>query len=216
MARRIEEGRIVLDNYNELSPFIKFTDPDIFYFLQVLKRKKDNPEMKRSTIKVYSKFITRQDTFDRAYKDVKLICDTDNARAYLSIVPRSLEKFTKECCLEDTRRVCSGSLDATYKMPDEIALISKVVKKDQNIWLLDVDSGVDEVLEYLKTKKELIFLGQVETFSGAHVFCKPFNYVDVFGNLEKLGDDNFSLGNGTSFGIKKTALSILYANKEVN
>lgn len=216
MAKQVEENRIILDNYTELSKFIKFPDTDVFYFLEILKRKKDNPEMKYQVAKIYSKFITKQEAFDRSYEEVKIICNLENARAYLSIVPRSLEKLTKECALEFTRRVCSEVYIASYKIPDEIALINKTVRKDQNIWLLDVDDSIEEVLNYIKTKKDIQLLGQVETFSGIHIFCKPFNYPNIFSDLTRLDDDNFKLDSGISFGIKKSALSILYASKKTD
>lgn len=214
MGKQVKGAGIILDNYEELKPFIKFEDQDTFYFLEVLKRRKDNPELKHQTAKLYSRFITKPESLERAYLDVKVICESENARAYLSILPRSLERFTKECALEFTRRVCEGVYSSSYKIPDEIALISKTVKKDNNMWLLDIDENPGEVLEYLKDKVEI--LGKVETFSGIHAFCKPFNYPLIFKDLEKLEDDNFKMNSGTCFGIKKSALSILYAYKRVD
>lgn len=34
----------MVDNYELLKPFMVFDDPEKFYFLQVIKRRKDNPE----------------------------------------------------------------------------------------------------------------------------------------------------------------------------
>ena len=46
----------MIDNYAQIVPLLKFEE-GTFYYLQVLQRKKDNPEMSWQTKQRYFKFI---------------------------------------------------------------------------------------------------------------------------------------------------------------
>ena len=214
MGRQNIGNHVLVDNFEELLSFIKFEDSDTFYYLQYLKRRKDGNTSK-STIMLGSRFITNTTNLDKLYEEAKSICDREFARAYLSIVPRSLEKFTKECALSYVSRICNNNYTNSFKIPNEVALYNSVAKSNEKIWVFDIDDNVDKIINYLKSKSGITILGKVETFSGIHVFVKPFNYPDVFSDMNKTKDDKFVMDGEFSFDLKKEALTILYACKEV-
>ena len=81
----------MVDNFALIRNFMKFEDPDQFYFLQIIQRKKDGPGPNGSvlgtnntsrSIKTYC--ITSKEMLDRIEIEVKHLCEYFNARAYLS------------------------------------------------------------------------------------------------------------------------------------
>ena len=74
---------------------LSFPEENSFYFLQVLKRRKDNPGLEKDMIHIADYYIYSIEQFDVLIHRVIDQCDSENARAYFrlntsinSIIPR--------------------------------------------------------------------------------------------------------------------------------
>ena len=96
----LSEGQVLIDNFNDWAQLLDCTDPDQFYFVQVLKRYKDNKGMSKagnyhggSEYGEYSNgtaFKVRNAQELLALKPkIVAYCDANNARAYITSNPRS-------------------------------------------------------------------------------------------------------------------------------
>jgi len=69
-----------------------FDSSDTYYFLQILKRRKDNPDLGKDMKVIGDYFIYSMDQFNRMEDEIIQTCITHNARAYFRINKRSSKK----------------------------------------------------------------------------------------------------------------------------
>jgi hypothetical protein len=96
----LTEAQTLIDNFNEWAKLLDCTDPDQFYFVQIIKRYKDNKGMSKAgnyhaggEYGEYSngtafKVRNAQELLALKPKIVQY-CDANNARAYITSNPRS-------------------------------------------------------------------------------------------------------------------------------
>lgn len=102
----LDEVRVKKDRFDKVAKWLTFDSPDQFYFVSIMKRKKDNPGCTWQRhgnpnygggawyLKQY-RIYSVQDLYK--YKDEIIdICDKNNARACITINPRSKAFFDSE------------------------------------------------------------------------------------------------------------------------
>lgn len=202
---------MILDNLNKITKLLDFKD-GAFYYLEILQRKKDNPNVVKDR-KIYQRFITSLKELYEIYNDVKLLCKVYNARAYISLIPRSNEKFTKECLRAYTEKVCSNNYKNTFLIPDKVVLLPQVVLSSlDKMWILDVDIKDEDYIDEFKDAIDgkLVDVFEIlDTPNGYHVVVDVFNLRS--NGLIDLKDDNYKFRN-FEFTLRKEALTILYAD----
>lgn len=82
------------DNFNLLQPYLDFSGPDTFYFLQIIRRRKDNPGLKRHLKFIKDFSITSNLRYESIQDEVKDLCVCHNARAYLRMNRRNFRDIT--------------------------------------------------------------------------------------------------------------------------
>jgi len=98
---RIEQqnGVIELDNFQNVRQIMNFSKPgDTIYFVQIIKRKKDNPDMMDSLQYITQYYFKGEQEFNDAEETIKTICKQLGARAYIYLNARSkavIDKYTK-------------------------------------------------------------------------------------------------------------------------
>lgn len=79
-----------VDNFDLVSRLMNFNSDDDFYFVEIIKRKKDNPNdafIYRQFITYY--WITSVSQLQSLKQEIINVCKTNNARAYIYMNPRS-------------------------------------------------------------------------------------------------------------------------------
>ena len=163
---------MVINNIDTIFDFISFPDADTYYYLQILQRNIIKPKQR------YSLLLSLQTGVD--FEEIKHLCEIFNARAYISIIPRSLKKFTLELSKAIVERVANNAfVSSNLRLPDSIALSPKTIQSGASLWMLDVDNPEmkDEILHYLYLKDIEVKL-ILPTFKGYHIIVEPFNPVD--------------------------------------
>lgn len=212
----------MISNLEAIKSIIEFNDNEVFYFVQVLQRKKDNPEQSNESIKRYARFVKTLDGLEIAYNDSKMFCDLYNSRAYINLCPISAKKFSKKLHLELTKRLYNDCFLDAFKLPDKVALDKDVF--DKNIWMLDVDipmipensEALKELDEYLSSKPEIVKLGETKSPNGKHIIVKPFDFRHVFSDTKALADNNYVLPNNITFGLKLNSMTLLYSPHSIS
>lgn len=206
----------MISNLEEIKSILEYENGNIFYFIQVLQRKKDNPEQSSETIKRYSKFVKDERGLIDAYDKSVLISDFYNARTYINLCPISAVKFSKKLLLELTRRLCNDYFIDNYAIADRIALDNSVFFK--NFWIIDIDiplipentEALIDIDHYLSSK-EITRICELKTPNGKHIIVKSFNYMNAFSDIKKLEDNNFQLPNNLEFTLKLNSFTLLYS-----
>jgi len=213
-----------IDNLNKIRPLLVFktgknNTPEIYYFVQVIQRRKDNPEMEGSEYQRGSWFITSTKELDKHWPRIVKTCEDYNARAYISLTPRSLSKLCKKCLLEYTNRIITEDYNRIYDIPKKAALSDYTIQSrgiiDKPRWVVDIDDP-----EYYATINSIMnnitkVIDIIPTSSGGyHLLVEAFNpkKLQPFceGSCELYGD--YKLSSGEEFTLRLECNTILYSN----
>ena len=83
----------MINNFEQIKSLLTFNNPDEFYFCQIIKRKKDNPECK-STHKIKSYYFNTLESINKAEKEIIDFCNFTNSRAYITLSAKSFKKVS--------------------------------------------------------------------------------------------------------------------------
>ena len=81
------------DNFEQIEKLLIFDSEDDFYHLQILKRKKENPDIGSNSYVVRTYCIRSKESLMEKRTEITEMCNTHNARAYINLSPRSFEKM---------------------------------------------------------------------------------------------------------------------------
>lgn len=136
-----------VDNFDLVSRLMKFNSDDDFYFIEIIKRKKDNPNdafKYRQFITYY--WITSTSQLQSLKQEIIDVCKTNNARAYIYMNPRSAKVVNDYAKVLVKRFAQKGKGYGKYR-GHEIEFASGQHKDwdSRPISFLDIDSTDTEV-----------------------------------------------------------------------
>lgn len=176
-----------IDNFSVIRKILRFPTEDSFYFLQVLKRRKDNPDLEKDMIHLADFYIYSLEDYDRLMARVINLCQSENARAYLRLNVRdskktamlTLKKIVDYISSENYKAVkkayssCSGEYhsdpDKTWIVDiDNVSIDSfnhseEQIRIRQLITDLQIEAGKEPMMQFIPTR------------SGVHIITRPFN-----------------------------------------
>lgn len=170
-----------IDNINLVLPFINPKSEDDFYFLQILKRKKENPEIGSNSIVIRNYYIKSKEHLLKIYPEVKEICRVTNSRAMIQLNKRSFENVAYKT-LENIA-FCFMNKDFINISNQYDRAIGQTNADKEKKWIVDVDKPFNQQWHALLTffinnlqptgkEKEL---GVIPSKSGYHLISSPFN-----------------------------------------
>lgn len=190
----------MIDNFKIIKDFIQsqwdgqfdsFTDA--FYMVELIGRAKDNARIIAGNHKVKTYYIRTIEDIDKYENEIKLLCDTLQIRAYISVNHKSMKHVTLNTLAEYANRIAQDNFDKPYSLFDSCA--AKYVERSEQLWIIDVDkddvehysfSGpitlgdlVDhyiKIVESCEPKKKIVTV--IPTKSGVHIITHPFNTVE--------------------------------------
>lgn len=171
-----------VNNFKIVRSLLDFSSSDDFYFLQILKRKKENPEVpsnhnnNKRSIRTY--YIPSLDYFNSIEDEVKAICLATNSRAYIHPTKRSYKRVGKYCAITVMERVFNEEYTHIYKAFNT-ACGREEGRGDRKLWIVDIDV---KDLNVVKKYESLLLKELVETIptkNGYHLITIPFR-VDTF------------------------------------
>ena len=98
-----------LDNSLKIREFLSFGEND-FYFVQLIKRRKDNPDMSKDVKIIKSYYINSFDDYNNLIPKIIETCDRENCRAYIRLNKRNYNKLALKLIAE-TAQLASNSND---------------------------------------------------------------------------------------------------------
>jgi len=186
-----------MDNYKIIRDILDFEDSDHFYFLQILKRRKDNPNMSKDMVPIMDFYIDSMNKFNSTENIIKTICNVENARAYLRLNRRSKIRTAKDSLMLLTGYVISDQYDAAKSVYSSAA--GRNHSDNNKKWIIDVDwedipNGIDstfyldsmisKVTELMiEANKEPLVI-KIPTKNGVHIITRPFR-LDKFREIYK-------------------------------
>jgi hypothetical protein len=189
---------MVLNNVDKIRSLLSFINPGDFYFVQLIKRRKDNPDMSKDVKVIKSYYLNSLDDYDKLVPKMIETCDRENCRAYIRLNIRNYNKLGLKLIAEVAQMVSNGNdLKSLPNVFDSIA--GQYSSEPDKKWIIDVDwVDLPEMNQYIldgkmivghSTTAKLISLLQglqleagkvpmcelIQTKNGFHVITRPFN-----------------------------------------
>ena len=173
----------MIDNFELIKGLLKFDSPDDFYHLQILKRKKENPELGSNSYVVKTYYIKSVEYLEKKQNEIINLCEFNNARACINLNRRSFEKLAFQMLKKVTDQIMNKDFKSVRKAYESVcgAYSNEPNKK----WIIDIDyKDISEeerevIYNYIKLliketgKDETIPI--IPTKNGEHWITSPFN-----------------------------------------
>lgn len=183
---------IMIDNFDTLSDWIllnKTFDDDTVLFLQIIRRRKENPDARVAQQTVKNFYLkSAEDLLERKDEIVRW-CEMHNARAYLRLNVRSRRKIA----MQTLALIAQNISHDNYNIKNCYESVAGQYHSDpQKTWIIDLDDDVYPDTEKHKIAVTIFGLidevgGNSEIFwvktkNGMHLITRPFN-VEKFTKL---------------------------------
>lgn len=179
----ILENCLEVNNFEKIYSLLKFNSPEDFYLLEVMSRRKDNPELEktRGIVKVY--YIDSIDLLQSKEEEIKKLCKLFNARAYINLSVKNYERVAFKMIKKVSDCICENQYKVLTKAYQSECDKSK---SDNPIWVIDVDVEDEVLLNKLITEIEscqseysIPTIDIIPTLNGYHVLTHPFNVKEL-------------------------------------
>lgn len=170
-----------IDNFELIKPLLEFEqEEDEYYVIYILKRRKDNPEMKGDSKVIKDYYVTSLKYLESKKEEIIKLCEVFNARAVINLNRKSY-KDTAFVMLEKLALALSEEkYQGVRNLYRKSSGNAKIV--GQKRWILDIDEKLPE--ERIKQfctfihrlrpegKKEIALL---PSKNGWHLITTPFD-----------------------------------------
>lgn len=194
-----------IDNLDILLPFIQPTSGDDFYYLQILQRKKENPELGRNSRVIKNYYIKDQEELLKKYSEIKQLCEIFNARASLRLNKRSFEKVAFKALINYAENMQQRDFLHIPHGYDRAVGLGHNEPKGNAKWILDIDDNPSQellnemmkVIDFSRPEKEgSKILAIVPSKTGVHIITSPFDsrmFDATFPGIDKHKDNPTNL-----------------------
>ena len=175
----------MINNFDTIRYLLDFTNLDTYYFIQILKRRKDNPDMENDMVVIDDIFIYNLPQFDKMKDNIIKTCDAHNARAYFRVNKRSLKKTAFQMLKRVTDLIISENYKAVKNAYSSVS--GEFHGDDDKKWIVDIDykdfEGTYALLNTIHTDIRMLqeetgreaMMGIIPTKNGYHLITRPFN-----------------------------------------
>jgi len=212
-----------LDNSEKIKKFMSFDSKDDFYFVTLLKRKKDftNWNMNCNNIPVKNYYIKSLEDFDKKIPMIQEICEATNARAYFWLNKRSFKKCSMKLISAVATNIETENYEGNKGAWDSVC---GSYSNDKNKkWIFDIDDPeriipIEALIDSLN--KILVEIQPIDvknkimdvipTLNGFHIITSPFDIQ----SFHKLYKERYN-AQIPSEEVKKDAPTLLYYNNKL-
>jgi hypothetical protein len=189
----------VQNNFKQIAKLLQFRSSDDFYHLQIIKRKKDHPEVGSNSLVIKTYYIKSKEHLAKVEAEIIAICDFHGARACINLNRRSFEKMALHTLKKVTDQIMNKDFSSVRKAYESVcgAYANEADKK----WIVDIDNisidGFNHQPEMIHLRKFLLelqtetdrapYMEFIKTRSGIHIITGPFNlakFRERFGGLD--------------------------------
>jgi hypothetical protein len=175
----------MIDNLDIILPLLDFKSGDDFYYLQILQRKKENPQLGSNSRVIKNYYIKSRSELINKYEEIKTLCNVFNARASIRLNRRSFEKVAYKSMVNTANTMSNREFKFIAKSYDRACGLGH--NDPDKTWILDVDEeltpellniieGFTEGVEPNKGYSKVLVV--IPSKSGYHVITRPFNIKD--------------------------------------
>lgn len=149
----------MVDNFDLIKEHLNFYNEKSFYFIQILKRKKENPELTGYSRPIESFYVFNKEQFDRFKPHIIEKCEQNRARAYIKMNTLDAEKvglMAIRVLSEEIGNKDWKSLSSNFNVACGQSGSQAETKK---LYLIDIDNDLgynkEEIRNFISTLKPL-------------------------------------------------------------
>ena len=129
----------MINNFETIKNHLNFPNERSFYFVQILKRKKENPEMKSYSLPIESFYIFSLEQFERVMPHIIEKCEHNRARAYIKMNTLDANSVGLEAISVLTQELRQGNWKSLSKAFNSACGICGKQDGTEKLYLIDVD-----------------------------------------------------------------------------
>lgn len=170
----------MINNINLILPFLKFESKDDFYYLQILQRKKENPQLGSNSRVIKNYYITSEEYLLDRYDEIKKLCGIFNARAMIRLNKRSFEKVGFKTMENLAHTMMNKEYSFLNKSYDRACGLGH--NDSEKKWILDIDfkdCTEKDIYGALNFTVAHQIITKIPSKNGIHFITNPFR-LDVF------------------------------------
>lgn len=171
----------MLDNFDRMKELLNFESDDDFYFMQLIQRRKENPEMNKNSRALKNYIIRSVEQLELYKPDIIALCNHFNARATIRVNRRSF----KQCAFETLAELARNLSVEDYRPVDKVyaQVMGKHHSDPVKKWILDVDDilcddprieEISQFIESLQPEGNKV-VAVMPSRTGSHLITTGFN-----------------------------------------
>jgi len=169
---------MTINNINLIKPLLIWEDPNDFYFVQILKRKKENPDIKSNNSTISTYYINSIESLVHYFPEMILLAKFHNARVYINLNRRNYEQLG----FQMLKKLSDCLINKAYKdirnAYNSICGSFHVEKSKK--WVIDIDYE-NYSTQQIQLIKNIIYELEgtvyevIPTINGTHYITNPIN-----------------------------------------
>jgi len=171
----------VINNFQKFQNILDFQSEDDFYLLQIMKRRKDNPEMDKGTKIIDEVYIDNLEFYQRKQEDWIKLANEQNARVTIKLNKRSYRKCAFKSLVDITKKIELGQFRACRHSFKNMA--GKHKAPGSKFWIVDIDNvekgfDIDNFVANLSVPQlplRDVAVSILPSRTGYHIISKPFD-----------------------------------------
>lgn len=182
----------MINNLEKIKSILQFENEDQFYFLQILKRKKEHPELGSNSYVVKTYFISSLEQLDFFWDEIICLCNFHQARACINLNKRSFEKTAFHTLKKVTDQIMNKDFKSVKKAYNSVCGLNSVETNKK--WIVDIDEKDEDAykiaIRYIQncrpdSKIPVTIYAILPTKNGWHIISSPFR-LDVFKKISSI------------------------------
>lgn len=174
----------MVNNFELIKSLLTFNTKDEFYFVQVIQRKKDNPDCNylgsnNSSRLIKAYYISSIEKLNKYEKEIIELCKLFNARAGINLNKRSFEKTAFNTMDYMIQQMKVGNWDSVLQAYNTACGVYNPTS--DKVWLLDVDDigrKANNIVNFIEKNckpEGNKFINIIPSKTGYHIIMKPFD-----------------------------------------
>jgi hypothetical protein len=183
----------MVNNFEQIKKMLNFASEDDFYHLQIIKRKKEHPELGSNSYVVKTYYISSIEYLDLKKDEIINLCEFHDARACINLNRRSFEKIAFHAMQKIANQLMNRDFRSVRKCYESVCGANS--NEPNKKWIVDIDGYSMDAMAHSPLIKRMVetiqnlqgmssgeaFLQPVRTKSGFHLITSPFR-LDLFKN----------------------------------
>lgn len=175
----------MIDNFKLINEILEYNDlnkdTDVYYHLQIIKRKKDIPGLGSNNVLLKAIIIDNEHPLDHFKEDIISLCEYYQARAYINIAPKSKKKTAIHMLRDLADCFEKGDFNYIKRLWNTAA---GTVPALQKRWIVDCDwsdkfnqACLEHVIKIVNNSMPEgdNVIAKIPTLNGVHLITKSFD-----------------------------------------